>query len=210
MLSRRNPAAADQPILELLRERWSARAFNDPEIEPSTLLRLFEAARWSPSSANEQPWRFVIARRSNKEAFSRLLSALNPGNQTWASRAAVVGFASAALNSQRTGAPNRWAWYDTGQAMAYLSVQATHEGLIVHQMAGFDAGRARQACGLPEGFEPAAAFVIGYPGDPSLLEEHNQKRESAQRTRRPITETVFEGRWGEPFSALTPRPSCRD
>jgi nitroreductase len=185
-------------IHDLLRARRSGRAFDDHNIEPDVLVRLFEAARWSPSSANEQPWRFVIARRGDNTAFARLLGALTPGNQTWARRAAVLGISAAALTSQRTGTVNRWAWYDIGQSMAHLSIQATHEGLMVHQMAGYDAERARDAAGIPEGFEPVTAFAIGYPGDPAVLEEHNQKRETAPRMRRPLAETVYEGRWGRP------------
>jgi len=200
MLTRRHPATPDHPIHDLLRERWSGRAFDERDIEPAVLLRLFEAARWALSSANEQPWRFVMARRADKESFARILSVLNPGNQTWATRAAVLGISTAKTTSQRTGAANRWAWYDTGQAMAHLSVQATHEGLIVHQMAGYDAAKAREACGIPEGVEAVTAFAIGYPGDPVVLEEFNRNREAAPRTRRSLAETLFEGQWGVPFS----------
>jgi nitroreductase len=201
MLTPRHPAPADHAIHDLLLERRSGRAFDERDIEPDVLLRVFEAARWSPSSANEQPWRFVIARRRDSASFARLLGALVPTNQTWARRAAVLGISAAAQTSQRTGAVNRWAWYDTGQAMAHLSIQATHEGLMVHQMAGYDAARARDAAGIPEGFEPVTAFAIGYPGDPAVLEGTNQKRETAPRVRRPLAEIVYEGLWGTRFKS---------
>lgn len=202
MLSRRNPAAADHAIHQLLRERWSARAFDERDIEHDVLLRIFEAARWSPSNANEQPWRFMIARRSDEASFARLLGALNPGNQIWVRRASLMGFSVARLISERTGQPNRWAWYDTGQSMAHLSVQATHEGLIVHQMAGWDAARARDACDIPDGFEPVTAFAIGYPGDPAMLEEQAQKREVAPRQRRLLAESLYESHWGAPLRSI--------
>ena len=202
MLNRRNPADADYAILELLRERWSARAFDERDIEHDVLLRIFEAARWSPSSANEQPWRFVIARRRDAASFARLLGALTPRNQLWVRGAPLMGFSVARLISERTGQPNRWAWYDTGQSMAHLSVQATGEGLIVHQMAGWDAARAREACDIPDGFEPVAAFAIGYPGDPALLDEQFRQWEVSPRTRRPLAESLFEGHWGTPLRSI--------
>ncbi len=199
MLSRRKPATADHAILDLLRERWSARAFDDRDIEDAVLRRIFEAARWSPSSANEQPWRFVIARRKDEASFARLLGALTPRNQLWVRGAPLMGFSVARLISERTGQPNRWAWYDTGQSMAHLSIQATHEGLIVHQMAGYDAARAREAADIPDGFEPVSAFAIGYPGDPATLDETFQKLEASPRTRRPQADSLYEGRWGSPL-----------
>ena len=200
MLSRRNPAVADYAILESLRERWSSRAFDERDIERDVVLRLFEAARWSPSSANEQPWRFVIARRRDAASFARLHGALTPRNQLWVRGAPLMGFSAARLISERTGQPNRWAWYDTGQAMAHLSFQATDEGLIVHQMAGWDAARAREACEIPDGFEPVSAFAIGYPGDPATLDEQFRKGEVSPRTRRPQTDSLYDGRWGSPLA----------
>lgn len=204
MLSRRKPARTDVPIVPLLQERWSARAFDNRDVDTAVLLRLFEAARWSPSSLNEQPWRFVIARRQQDE-FRAFLGALNAMNQVWAARAPILGFALAAVRIQRTGGINRWSWYDTGQAMAHLSLQATHEGLVVHQMAGFDPQAARAACGAPPEMEVVVAFAIGFPGDPANLDEYNQKRELAQRMRRPTIDSLYGGRWGERM-----QPSAQD
>lgn len=199
VLTRRNPAPVDFPIHEPLAERWSARAFDGRAVPPDTLARVFEAARWAPSSGNLQPWRFVVARHEDTEAFAALLSALNPPNQVWAGRAPVLGLAAADRINRRNDAPNRWSWYDTGLAMAILSVQATVEGLVIHQMAGFDGQRMRQAVDMPEDFDPVAAFALGFPGDPALLDEFNARREAAPRSRRGQAESVFLGSWGHPF-----------
>ncbi|MGH9330641.1 MAG: nitroreductase family protein, partial [Vicinamibacterales bacterium] len=83
-----------------------------------------------------------------------------------------------------------------GLSMSMLLVEATSRGLFVHQMAGYDAQKAREACGVPEGFEPVAAFVIGYPGPLERLDERNRGRETAPRTRRPVSGSAFLGRWG--------------
>jgi nitroreductase len=191
------PANADYPIHDLIRERWSPRAFDDRPVERGQLVSLFEAARWAPSSGNEQPWRFVLAERhSDQAAFDRLIGALNESNQIWARFAPVVGFSVASMIWERTGRPNRHAWHDVGLSMSMLLVEATSRGLFVHQMAGYDAQKAREVCAIPEGFEPVAAFVIGYPGPIERLDERNQTREVAARTRRPVSQSAFQGRWG--------------
>lgn len=193
----RKPANADSPIVDLIRERWSPRAFDDQAVAHADLLSLFEAARWAPSSGNEQPWRFVVAdRHTDAPAFDRLIASLNESNQVWARLAPIVGYSVASLAWQKTGKPNRHAWHDVGLSMSLLLVEATSRGLFVHQMAGYDTQKAREACGLPEGFEPVAAFVIGYPGPLDRLDDRNRAREIAPRTRRPVNEFVHAGRWG--------------
>jgi nitroreductase len=193
----RKPADTDHPIHDLIRERWSPRAFDDRRVERAQLLSLFEAARWAPSSGNEQPWRFVVAERhTDPESFDRLIGSLNESNQIWARLAPVVGYSVASLTWQRTGKPNRHAWHDVGLSMSMLLVEATSRGLFVHQMAGYDAQKAREAAAIPEGFEPVAAFVVGYPGPIERLDERNRAREIATRTRRPVSQSAFQGRWG--------------
>lgn len=193
----RKPADTDHPIHDLIRERWSPRAFDDRRVERAQLLSLFEAARWAPSSGNEQPWHFVVAERhADPESFERLIGSLNESNQIWARLAPVVGYSVASLTWQRTGKPNRHAWHDVGLSMSMLLVEATSRGLFVHQMAGYDAQKAREAAAIPEGFEPVAAFVVGYPGPIERLDERNRARETATRTRRPVSQSAFQGRWG--------------
>jgi nitroreductase len=196
----RKPAATDYPVLDVIRERWSPRAFDDRPIARSELLSLFEAARWAPSSGNEQPWRFVVAdRHEDQEGFDRLIASLNESNQVWARLASIVGYSVASLTWQKTGKPNRHAWHDVGLSMSLLLVEATSRALFVHQMAGYDPQKAREACGIPDGFDPVAAFVIGYAGPIERLDERNRAREPAPRARRPVSESVYLGRWAAPL-----------
>jgi nitroreductase len=193
----KNPAPAEFPIHELIRDRWSPRAFGDRDIAPETLRSLFEAARWAPSSSNEQPWSFLVATRSDPENFNKALQPLVEFNVGWAKHAAVLGFAVAELAFAKNQAANRNAHYDTGAAMALLSVEATARGLFVHQMAGFDPETCRDVFSIPAGFEAVAAFAIGYPGDPASLPQPYRDRETAPRSRKPIREFVMTGRWGQ-------------
>ena len=194
----RKPAPADAGLHELIRERWSPRAFSEAPIPRATLDSLVEAARWAPSCMNEQPWSFVLADRySDPEGYARVESTLVEANRVWAGRAPVLGIAIARLAFARNGAPNRFAQYDTGQAVAQLTLQAAAMGLRVHQMGGFDAEKARQLLGIPDGHEPVAALAIGYPGDAGGLSPELRVRELAARQRRPAGEWVYGSRWGE-------------
>ncbi len=181
----------------LIHKRWSPRAFSSRALEPAVLERLMEAARWAPSCYNEQPWRFVVAHASQAEDFAGILSTLVPFNQSWAKSAAVLGIAVARLDFANNGKPNDWARYDTGQAMAQLTMQAEFEGLHVHQMGGFDPAACVQVLGLPEGFVAAAAFAIGYAGDPETLDPQMQPGELALSERKPLAEMLFHGKFGK-------------
>jgi len=139
-------APVDHPIHDLLRFRWSPRAFN----------------------------------------------------QTWAQHAPVLANAVSALDFARTGRPNRNAFYDTGAAVAFLSAEATARGLFVHQMAGFDPLKVIELFHIPKGWEPIAAFVLGYPGDAQSLPERLREREFAARSRKPLADFVMSGSWGQP------------
>lgn len=195
-------AKTDAPVHDLIRLRWSPRAFSDRKVESSKLRSLLEAARWAPSSFNEQPWAFILATNHSPEEHNRLLSTLIPGNASWARRAPVLMLSVAKLNFAN-GAPNRHAMHDVGLATESLVIQATALGLSVHQMAGFDVGKAREAYQIPTGWEPVGAMAIGYAGDPSLLDEPLRARELAPRARKPLGQFVFSGRWGEAATKLT-------
>jgi nitroreductase len=194
------PAPSDFPVHELIRERWSPRAFADKPVSRDILRSIFEAARWAPSSNNEQPWAYLVASKDDKESFEKMLSVLVEFNAAWAKSAPVLALAVARLTFAKNNAPNRNAQYDTGAASALLSVEATARGLAVHQMAGFDPEKARQVFGIPAGWEPIAALAIGYPGDPASLPQPLKDRELAPRTRKPITEFVMAGHWGHTAS----------
>jgi nitroreductase len=195
-------APSDFPVHELIRERWSPRAFSDKPVPPDVLRSIFEAARWAPSSNNEQPWAYIVAIKDDKENFDKMLSVLVEFNAQWARSAPVLALAEAKLNFAKNNAPNRNAQYDTGAASALLSVEATAQGLAVHQMAGFDPEKARQVFGIPPGWEPIAALAIGYPGDPASLPPPLKDRELAPRTRKSIAEFVMANQWGHtaPFA----------
>ena len=149
-------ASNDHPIHDLLKHRWSPRAFADRAVEPDNLRSLLEAARWSPSSYNEQPWAFVVATRDRPEEFARVLGCLVEFNQTWAKSAPVLMLTFAHLSFDRNGQPNRHAYHDVGLAVANLTLQATAERLAVHQMAGIVPDKVRATFGVPEGWDPVA------------------------------------------------------
>lgn len=192
----KRPAPTEFPVNDLVRDRWSPRAFSQKAIAAEDLRSLFEAARWAPSSNNEQPWAFIVATHDNDEDFSKALQPLVEFNANWAKQAFVLGYAVSELKFAKNNAPNRNAQYDTGAAMALLCVEATARGLVVHQMAGFDPDTAREVFDIPEGWEAIAAFAIGYPGDPASLPQPYRDRESAPRVRKPIRDFVMSGRWG--------------
>jgi nitroreductase len=198
-----NPAPSEHSIHELIRNRWSPRAFADKPISADVLRSLFEAARWAPSSFNEQPWAYIVATKEDKANFEKLLGTLVEFNAAWAKHAHVLAIAVSELRFAQNHNPNRNAQYDTGAATALLSVEATARGLVVHQMAGFDPEKARNTFAIPEGWEPVAAIAIGYPGSPDSLPRKLKDRELAPRTRKPIREFVMTGSWGHtaPFAA---------
>jgi nitroreductase len=192
----KNPASTDYPVHDLVRYRWSPRAFSDKAISFEDLRSLFEAARWAPSSNNEQPWAFIVATRDDKENFTKTLQPLVEFNANWAKNAYVLGFAVAELAFAKNKTPNRNAHYDTGAAMSQLSTEATSRGILIHQMAGFDPDTARDVFEIPTGWDAIAAFAMGYPGDPASLPEPYRERETAPRVRKPIREFVMSGTWG--------------
>ena len=190
------PAQTQYPIHELLRRRWSPRAFSPRSVDPEILRSLFEAARWAPSSGNQQPWRFLVARKDDPAEFSRMLACLVEGNASWCKDVPVLMFSVANLRWDN-GEPNRHAFHDVGQAAAQLTIEAVARGLFVHQMGGILVDKIRETYALPEGFEAVAGFALGYPGEPDQLSAKLRDRELAPRKRNPIGSFVFSGRFGE-------------
>ena len=192
------PARTDYPIMELLKRRWSPRAFSNQTVEAEKLLSLFEAARWAPSSFNEQPWYFVLATREKPEEHAQLLSCLTEKNQEWARLAPVLMVSVAKLNFDRTGKPNRHAFHDVGMAMGSLMTQATALDLFVHQMAGFSPEKVAEIYSIPDEFAPVAAIALGYGAEVKDLPEPFRESELGPRSRKQIQSFVFEGQWGQP------------
>lgn len=195
------PADTQYPIHDLLRRRWSPRAFDERPVEPEKLRSLLEAARWAPSSNNEQPWRFLVATKERKTEYDRLFNCLLEGNQKWVYRVPVLLLSVAKLRFE-DGLPNRHSLHDTGMAAENLVLQATALGLAAHQMAGFRLDQARADCQIPAGYEPAAMIAVGYAGDPALLSEHLRAREAQPRVRKPLSELVYSATWEQPSSLL--------
>jgi nitroreductase len=186
-------------VHDLMRTRWSPRSFSDRPVSDEDLKILFEAARWSFSSYNEQPWRFIVARKSDGADFERILHLLVPFNQAWAKSASVLIITLAKRTFSHNGSPNVHAMHDAGAALAFLSVQATAMGLHMHGMAGFDRDRTRQELSVPDDYEVVAAVALGYMGSPDDLPDDLKGRETAERQRKPLDQLVFEGRWDKPL-----------
>lgn len=184
----------------LLRTRWSPLAFAQRRIDDSTLRSLFEAARWAPSGFNAQPWRFVVAKREDKEAFEKILSCLVAPNQTWARHAGALVLTAARARFAHNDAENRHAWHDLGLATAQLIVQATALDLSVHAMSGFDSEALRQTLQISDAFDPVAVLALGYAGDARTLPPDLLARDGVPRERQPQSEFVFAETWDKPWS----------
>jgi nitroreductase len=178
-------ATTAAPLHPLLAERWSPRAFDpDHQLTKRQVTALLEAARWAPSASNTQPWRFAVTLRGSAE-HAAVLDALAPGNRAWAHNAsALIVVAAETVRPDGTGQP--WATYDTGQAVAHLSVQGQSEGLAVHQMGGFDRDRIAAALATSGGVTPLVVVAIGRRVEAARLDEPFASREAAVRDRHPI------------------------
>lgn len=195
-------ARNDHPIHDLLKQRWSSRAFSEQSVEREKLLSLFEAVRWSPSCFNAQSWRLIVATKEEPEAYAKLLSCLTEGNQGWAQYAPVLMLTLARTTFEVDGSLNRHAWYDVGLAIQSMIVQATSMGLMVRQMAGIQPERARELYQIPPEYDVVTAIAIGYHGTTERLSEKNQRRETEERTRKPLSAFVFGEDWEQPSSLL--------
>jgi nitroreductase len=184
---------ADHQIEQILLDRWSPRAMSGEEILEEELMRLFEAARWAPSSFNTQQWRALYARRGT-EHWQIFFDLLVDANKTWAKNAAVlVVFISRKL-FDHDNEPSVTHSYDCGAAWENFALQGFHQGLVVHGMQGFDYERARKDLAIPDEFQVEAMAAVGRPGPKELLPEKLQRRESPNDRRR-VSESVFEGRF---------------
>lgn len=196
------PVETRLPLHDLLKRRWSPRAFSEQAVGRDQLHVLLEAARWAPSSSNEQPWRFIVATKEEVADYDRLLACLMEGNRKWACRAPVLMLSVARMAFEEDGRPNRHAFHDVGLASENLLLQATALGLVAHPMAGFDVERSRAELKIPSGYEPVAMIAVGYPGELSVLPEYLQQRELKPRERKPTAEITFSGQWGRSLPSL--------
>ncbi len=186
----------DYPINSLILKRWSARAMSGETITKEALMTLFEAARWAPSSYNNQPWQFIYAMRDTPE-WKTLFNLLGEFNQNWCKNAAVLIVIISKNNFTYNNKPARTHSFDTGSAWENLSLQATDMNLVSHGMEGFDYDKAKKELGIPpDDFTVEAMCAIGKPGKKEVLSEDLQKREEPS-DRKPITEFVFNGKFKE-------------
>jgi len=182
-------APKETGIHDLLRNRWSARSFSNTMIGDDELMSLFSAASWASSSMNEQPWRFVYAKRGS-EVYEHILSTLMPTNAIWASKAPIL-LAVFAKNSFDDGNINVHAWHDVGAACTKLLLQGAELGIYGHQMGGFDREKAKILFQFPDSMDIVSILALGYLGEADALEEPFKSRELTPRTRKSLEEIAF-------------------
>jgi len=172
-------------------DRWSPRAMSGEEISDNELMSLFEAARWAPSSYNNQPWRFLYAKR-NTPYWPVFFELLIPGNQAWAQRAAVLILIASKTTMDRDGQPSPTHSFDTGAAWQNLALQGWLKGLVVHGMQGFDYEKAARVLSIPDGYTVEAMVAVGKPGEKDDLPARLQERE-VPSPRKNLLEIAWEG-----------------
>ena len=196
MLKKSAQSARD--LHPIIRDRWSPRAFDaNKPVPQDALISVLEAARWTASSNNVQPWRFIVATSADKAGHAKALSGFNERNQRWAKNAPVLIIALyRTVNDQ--GAPNGASAYDLGAAVAQAVLQGTALGLVVHQAGGIEKDKIRAAYNIPADTEVAVAFGLGYQADESVLPDDLRERELQPRARKELSEIVFAGQYGTP------------
>lgn len=192
----------DIPLNPLLLRRYSPRAFSDLPVDKEILHRIFEAARWSASCNNEQSWRFIVGVKNSGDTYQKIYDCLTDGNKRWAKYAPVLVLICSAKEFSYNHSSNSWHLYDAGQAAVHMTIQALHEGIQVHQMAGFYPQKAADAFAIPPEFTVATVMALGYAGDPAMLEQDLMEKETTPRIRKPLTDIVFSGNWGIPCDSL--------
>lgn len=197
VLERINPVQGN--VLPVIAARWSPYRFDSRPVEDDKLRLVLEAARWSASSFNEQPWSWIVARRQDSDAFATMIGCLMDANRPWASRAGVLICTVMRTHFGYNQKPNRVALHDLGAAATQMTLQATAIGLQVHQMAGINTAQIRGAYKIPEGYEPQTAIAIGYADTSAPESDDDQElddRQNGVRERHPLAEQVFSGQFG--------------
>lgn len=182
-------------VHDLILGRWSPRAMTGEKISNEELMSLFEAAKWAPSSYNNQPWRFLYANRDS-DNFKKFLSFMVPLNQAWAKNASVLVVVASRKNFESNNKPSRTHLFDTGAACENLALQGYSMGLVVHLAEGFDYEKAQRTLNIPEDFEVVVMIAIGRKASKEILPEEMRQRE-VPSGRKKISEIVFEGKWPE-------------
>jgi len=175
-------------INELIEKRFSPYSFADKEIDRETLTKLFDAARKSPSSYNEQPWRFIVGTNENKTTYDNIFETLMDANKNWAKQAPVLILTIASNQFSKNGSKNLHAEYDLGQAVTFLILKATELDIYAHQMAGFSREKAVELFNIPDNYTPVTVIALGYK---------NEDDKKPEKGRKEISELVFENSFGK-------------
>jgi len=189
------------PLMELIKKRWSPRGFSEKSVEPEKILSMFEAARWAASSANSQPWFFIVGVKEDGENYDKVIQCFNPSNQEWAKYAPIVILTVAKLTYD-DGSEYIHSFHDVGLATSNLIYQAMSDGLYVHPIGGIQTDKAKKIFEIPEGYKVLTGIIIGYLGDGSNLSDNNKKREAAERKRKQLSDFVFAGQWGQKLNLI--------
>jgi nitroreductase len=194
-------AKTDYLINDLIAKRWSARAFSTRPVEVSKLLSILEAARWAPSSRNEQPWRYIVFTNDNPEKLNKAQSVLKDIND-YAKRAPILICAITKKTYSDNGNYNRLHFHDLGAANENMFLEAFNQGLIMHEMGGFDIQKAREIFNIPEDYETGVMIAIGYQDNYDILPESLRQKASIPRQRKSLSEIAFLEELGNGISSL--------
>ena len=173
----------ESDVLDVIKERRSRRPFSAKAVEPEKIKSLFEAARWAPSSLNEQPWLYIYATKADAELYQKIFEPLNDSNKIWVKDAPLLIASMVRKNFMRNGMRNPSAHYDLGAANALLGIQATALGLNVHQIGGYDYDLLRKNLAVPDSFDLGVVIAVGYLGSVDQLTDRLKDREIAPRHR---------------------------
>lgn len=184
----------DHTIDPIFINRWSPRAMVSTPVEQKELFALFEAARWAPSSYNNQPWRFLYTTKSSMQ-WPKFFNLLVEFNQSWAQYASILLLIISKKNFEN-GNFSRTHSFDTGAAWISLALEGARRGLVVHAMEGFDYEKARVTFNIPESYDIEAMVAIGKRGNKDSLPESLREREFPSE-RKKIEEFVMEDVFSE-------------
>jgi nitroreductase len=186
-----NPRKPEHDVNSIFINRWSPRSMTGEEIADDDLISLFEAARWAPSSYNNQPWRFIYAKRHSRD-WTKFLDLLVEGNKIWANEAGVLVVLISRKNFEYNEKPSITHQFDTGAAWENLALEASMRGIVAHGMQGFDYQKARENLNIPDNFDVMAMIAIGKRGPVEKLPSKLQQVEYPN-SRKPLKEIIMEG-----------------
>jgi nitroreductase len=184
-------AQTQNPVLEIIRDRWSARSFSEKEISPETINTLIEAASWAFSGNNEQPWRYAVAYKGTP-LFEKFFSLLSTGNQLWCQNAGALVLSLGKKTFSANGSLNTAMMHDVGAANMLLTLQANSHGIYTHVLGGYDAAKTADLFDLGDDLVPVYMIALGYLADPEKLEEPFRTREITPRSRKDLNEILVD------------------